>query len=398
MDYKIIMKRYKEGTATEEEKRQIEEELEKFQELETYLSEALDEELLQEENDQEEYREREVLETKKIRTSVNKKLFQMGVLSALVIVLLYVGIFHGMSSLVDKFYYQPNKESVGNLDYDSSFDLYAINALNSPGVSTSTVWVDTHGFGAYELYYTLRDGFTGETSNIHKRLQRGEVVYTQSDPIYGRNFFQSIRLPNDEAYLAQRKNAVVAHLEALNGVTYVSLEVTFTKNLTMEELYALEEKYEDLDFQWAGIVTGETLETTKEFIGIPLLNSHARSSIMGDEKVLNTYPGLFLKDWLVHPVGRSAHEKPLVAEGYEVHYKSLLDYLIQREEAVRVFEYREEKTLFYEEARAYAEDKGVETYGVVIYGEVEDLLLLGGDDLVKSLEFHGALVSRSNLK
>lgn len=58
MDYKIIMKRYKEGTATEEEKRQIEEELEKFQELETYLSEALDEELLQEENDQEEFRER----------------------------------------------------------------------------------------------------------------------------------------------------------------------------------------------------------------------------------------------------------------------------------------------------------------------------------------------------
>ena len=394
MDYKDLLERYREGNVSKEEEEMIRKDIEKAQAIEAFMGEELERELdlSLEVADSENYEE----ETIKLKKSVNKRLRKVVLSSVLLVVALYITIFYGISPLVDSLYYNPMKTSVGQSDHDISFDVYAITELNKPGLSPSTVYVDQEGFGKYNVMYSYRDVFTDENYDVNQVLQRGEIENSYSDPISQSSMFMGIMYPSNDNDAAVSKEKVMNHLMQLNPITYVSMSILFEKDLSMEELYRLEESYPEIEFEWAGIRT-ESSDQSKELIGISLLSSKVSSPLLGDEKISEKYPAFFMMDWLVHPMNRK-EDTSLIAQAYEEHYRSLLQYVIERKDAIGVMEYREEKTDFYEAALDYADNQGIETYGVLVYGEAEDLLLLVEDESVRSLEFHQASVSRKNIK
>ncbi|MDD2494302.1 MAG: anti sigma factor C-terminal domain-containing protein [Tissierellia bacterium] len=89
---------------------------------------------------------------------------------------------------------------------------------------------------------------------------------------------------------------------------------------------------------------------------------------------------------------------PLVAQAYELHYKSLLQYVLDREEEVNTIERIPWKNEFYQSALNYAEEHGVKTYGVLVFAEAKNLVELIENEQIKLVEFNQALVSRRNIQ
>ena len=102
--------------------------------------------------------------------------------------------------------------------------------------------------------------------------------------------------------------------------------------------------------------------------------------------MLKEYPGLHLLDWLVHQGERSEDGASLEAEGYEKHYEALLYYALDRKSEISVHSERLKETEVLEESAAYVEEHGVRTYGVLLDGTVEDLLVLLEDEAVEWME------------
>jgi len=395
MNYKDLFQRYKKGLVSDEEKLIIEQEIEKYEAVEGFLSESIDEEF-DHDSDTSSYEFQEE-ETNKLKKSVNNRLRKVVITSVLIVVAIYIGVFYVVSPLVDSLYYNPIKATVGKSDNNISFDVYAISELNMPGMSPSTVFVDKQGFGTYNVMYSYRDVFTDEYYNVNQRIRRGKTESFHGDSMLNSNMFQDIRYPYEDSHIEDKKQSVINHLDELNPVSYVSLGITFHNDLTIEELYNLELEYPEIEFEWAGIRTDLSNEKNNELIGIQLMNSKGSTALLGDEKIIEQYPAFFMLDWLVNPIGRKDENTALEAQAYEQHYASLLKYLIDREDATSVLEYRPEKNEFYRSALEYAESHGVESYGVLVYGEARDLLEIVDDEIIKGLDFNQALVSKRNI-
>lgn len=393
MKYKELLERYKNGLVSEEEKLSIEQDIEKYEAIEEYLSEIMDDELV----DLTELPniEKNTYETLKLKKSVNKRLRKVVFASVATVIALLFLVFFIISPFVDSLYYNPSGLSVGK-DEDIDFDMNVITELNMPGYTAGGVFVERHGFGTYEINYSYRSIFTDEHYRVNSIIKRGEIYSIQKDSYENNSVFLDVQIPNrEQKFIDRHKERVLNHIKQLNPVSYVSAGITFKKDLTMEELFNLEFKYPDIEFIWAGIRTDSPDNETMDLIGIQLLSSNG---VNLDDGVEEKYRAFSILKWLVNPVGSGNSSLPLEVQAYELHYKSLLQYVIDREEAVNVIERRPWKYEFYQLAQKYAEEHGVKTYGVLVYAEAKNLIELVENEEIKLVEFNQAMVSRRNIQ
>lgn len=393
MKYKDLLEKYKEGLVSEEEKLIVEQDIEKYEAIEEYLSDIMDDEFV----DLTELTNmgKNTDETLKLKKSVNKRLRKVVFSSVATVLALLFAVFFIISPFIDNLYYNPSKISVGKTDKDIDFDLKAITELNMPGYTVSTTHVERQRFGTYDIDYFYRNTFNNNDYNVSSKIKRGEIYSTKKD-IYDSNFiFIDVQIPNRERkYIDEQKDEVLNHIKQLNPVSYVSVALTFEDDLTMEELYNLESKYSNVRFIWTGIRVDSPDTKTKDSIGIQLNGD----GVHLDDDIEEKYKAFTILKWLVDPVGSGNSDKPLKAQAYELHYKSLLQYVIDRKEAVNVIERRPWKSEFYQSALKYAKNYGVKTYGVLVYAEAKDLIELVENEQVKLLEFNEAMVSRKNIQ
>ena len=394
MKFKELIERYKKGIASEEEKLIIEQEIEKYEAIEEYLSDKIDTAFddLTVSLSNEQHKE----ETENLSKSVNRRLRKVIITSVAIVIALITGIFFIISPIVDNFYYNPAKVSVGTGNSDINFDLYAFSELNIPGYSlSSNVNIEKLGFGEYDISFFRRNIFSQEVDYVTTRIKRSIKNNDYTEIIWnkGSNFI-SVRHPTaiSQEHVNIQKNKVINHINQLSPVSYVSANLTFEKDLTMEELRELELKYPEIEFIWAGIMIPKS-STRNDLIGIHLLGSN--SLILTDKLVEEKYPAFHIMEWLVNPAGYG--EMSIEAKAYELHYKSLLQYMIDRKEATEVLDYGDKLT-YYESALKYAEENGVKTYGTLIYSNAEDLIELVERESIKTLEINEVMASKKYIK
>lgn len=392
MNFKELLARYKDGTATEQEKAIVEKELEKYASIEDYYAEQLPDDFMNsEEIDEESTNEK--FETENIKKMVNRRLRKVVLVSVLIVILLYVGIFYGLSNIVDQFYFDPTEvtqsEEEDFYETDFSFDMDAYISLNMPGyVNSSFTFQESKGFGTYETGYYLKNLFTQNDTLHFVDVKRGrpenfhEGIFDRIPRFSIREGFDDVYspLPDDASEqtvdvmeISKQKinNKTLKHIEELNDLSYVSMTIAFDEDLTMGELYQLIEEYPELDFKWAGVRTTEPGKRWRDdqpmhLIGfVPDTNAEPSSNIQPDPE---KYPLFSLNHvWL------DAHGAPkeFLPEAYETHFTSRLSWLKDREAFVETFDYYAEKTEFYADSLDYIEENGVNTYGVLVYGTAE---------------------------
>lgn len=369
MDYKDLMKRYKVNQVTDEEKLFIEKEIEKYEAMEEYFAENLEDELGNLENIDD--AKQNSHETVQLKRSVDHRLRKVIFKSVLIAMGVWISIFYILSPLVDAFFYNPQKFSVGEFENDVSFDLAAVTELNMPGMSPSNVYVERKGFGVYHLTYSYLDQFRGDFYGMSHVIRRGKITSTRQDLVLRRDPLEYLRYySNQKDILEELKENAMADVEELNPVSYGSFSISFEEDLTLEELVTLEEKYEDIVFQWAAVRTFENDEEVADKIG---MNLRGRNSLMGsDEKLGEKYPAFSLVNWLVRSKA-DITDPENIAEGYKQHYFSLLEYVIDRGDNLEILEQRENKKILYKEALEYAKKEGVRIYGLVVYSEMRHI-------------------------
>ncbi|WP_368645092.1 anti sigma factor C-terminal domain-containing protein [Alkalibacterium putridalgicola] len=393
MNFEELLARYKDGTATEEEKAIVESELEKYASIEDYYAEQLPDEFMDSGETNKEDSTDKSFETENINKMVNRRLGKVVLVSVLIIIFLYVGIFYGLSNIVDQFYYDPTEVTQSDEEdfyqTDFSFDMDAYISLNMPGyVNSSFTIQESKGFGTYETGYFLKDLFTQNDTLHFVDVKRGRPenfyggIFDRIPRFSIREGFDDVYspLPEDaseqtldvmEISKQQINNKTIKYIEELNNLSYASMTIAFDEDLTMSELYQLIEEYPELDFKWAGVRTTEPGKRWRDdqpmhLIGfVPDTNAEPSSSMEPDPE---KYPLFSLDDvWL----DANGAPEEFFPEAYETHFTSRLSWLKDREEFVRIFDYNADKTEFYADSLNYVEENGVETYGVLVYGTAE---------------------------
>ena len=392
MKYREVIERYKKGLASEEEKLIVEQEIEKYEAIEEYISDRIDTVFddLSIPLNNEQHEEG----TKNLNKSVNRRLRKTAFFSAAVIIALVIGIFFIISPLADSFYYNPAKISVGSENRDIDFDVYAFSELNLPGYSlSSNVGIEKLGFGEYDIRFFRTNLFTQESNYVTTNIKRNNKITDQTEIIWHNGFnFLNVRYPTGMSieFVNIQKDRVMNHLVRLNPVSYVSANLIFENDLTMEELHELELKYPHIEFIWAGIRVPKD-NTRRDLIGIHLINSTKVTVV--DRLVEEKYPAFHILEWLTSPEGCNSSKMSIEAKAYELHYKSLLQYMIDRKEATDVLDYHD-KLSYYKSALEYAEENGVKTYGVLVYSNAEDLIPLIENESIKTLELNEVMASK----
>lgn len=391
MNYKELLDRYKKGQVTEEEKLLIEQELEKQDALEEYLSEAFDEEMNQiSEIPNDKIHDEE---TSKIKKSVNSKLRGVVVKSVLIIGLLYFSIFYGVSGLINARYYNPNSVTMSEKgEYKRPnfyYDMEAYVSLNKPGYSLGS-WVtpESKGFGKYETMYSMKELFSKKEQIHFMNLSKGRLSYG-IDGIFGPdNYWLFEGFQKIQFNLSEDKNNLhtgwdremeinneetIRYLNELNPLSYISMSIVFQEDINMEEFYHMsQEKYPSIDYEWVGIRTSDPgySSVAKDLIGFnPNIND---SNVQRPN--LKKYPLFYLSDVRTDPTLSDLWKKDYpkaMSEAYGIHFTSRLQYLRDREEFVNLFDY---KTEFYDDALSYISQNGVKTFGVLAYATAEEFL------------------------
>lgn len=380
--YKELFTKYKEGAATVEERQQVEEELERFEALSQYLEEEFHDGSLEEKMN--EPVPKEVLDVEKL---VKRRLREVMLKGALLSLLLLGLIFYGLSPLVSTFFYNPMNESLSSVEKDVSIDLAVLSELTMPEYASSSVYVEAKGFGSYQMRYSITDLFDQNSLVTEKIVVRGSVVETLNS-LYDREplFITPLEIMREEKESRKQREDIIELLSGLGSTNYGSVSVLFKNSLSMEELREFQTRYENIRLQWVAVENGQGVQTSSLVTGFSPLGSRRSAHLFSDETLLKEYPGLHLLDWLVHQGERSEDGASLEAEGYEKHYEALLYYALDRKSEISVHSERLKETEVLEESAAYVEEHGVRTYGVLLDGTVEDLLVLLEDEAVEWME------------
>ncbi|NLZ92507.1 MAG: hypothetical protein GX922_00600 [Firmicutes bacterium] len=390
MNFKQLLARYEKGSITEEEKRIVEEEIEKYEALEEFIASKFETDFM---NPTE--KDIRIEESRKLTKKVNTRLRKVVLTSVTIITLCLLSIFFIISPLVDSFYYNPAKISVGKSISDVNFDLAALIELNQPGYALAgQANVDRFGFASYDGYFYRLNLFTQEVDEVPIKIKRNKSLSKNFFDI-DRPSFITIEAPGflSSDDIKRQKERVMNHLQQLSPVAYVAAYLTFEDDLSMEELEDLVvQKNHFLNFVWAGIRTAPKGERMNNLTGIAL-HHHSIIFHSGDQPNTEKYPAFNFLEWLTGnegiPPGSSRW-----AVGTELHYKSLLKYMIDRKDVPEVFANNPNQREYYQKALDYVEENGVKAYGVLVYATAQDLIKLVENSPVKTLEIDRVLASQ----
>jgi len=390
VNFKELLDKYKNGIATEEEKKIVELEIEKYEAMEDYLSEGFNMDFrsaFKDENQNE--------ETINVKKSVNKKLRKVVISSVATVMIILLSIFYILSPIIDNMYYNPSKISVGEHHKDLFFDLKVFTELNLPGYAQrGLVASESLGFGNHNIYFDRVNLFTQESNNVSAKIKRNMRIGSYED-FFGDNYFdygfRAIKEPylDKFQYYEEQKERVMSHVNQLNPVSYVSAYITFEDDLTIKEYTELSREYNHIDFKWVGVRTSSKDEVARYISGFnPNVND---GSVTGHKTNNEKYPYLQLVDWLSEKNTKNRHG---MAEGYKLHYISLLRFMADRQNAVKALDHGPFKSDYYKSALKYVEVNGVNVFGVLVYADAKDFIELVENEKIKTVELDRVLASR----
>lgn len=250
---------------------------------------------------------------------------------------------------------------------DLEVTLQAYMELFTPGYrNTSGITCHRTGFASYQLEIPISPAAHGERFSVGASLERNALRLDEAfyfpegkDYVFGRN-----RL-HDEQKAPSETEALRKKLSTLPEYLRVEATITFTEDLTMEELVAF---WRDMVFQWDtqdphGRITWVAVRAMEPDAG---WTPRCGMSFGGSGK---TYP---LVDLDYRCFSGPAN---MDRESMEQHFFSLLRYSANQMEKGRgIVPYDDEG--LYTQILEYVEENGVKTYGVVVNGTPRQLLEL----------------------
>lgn len=304
------------------------------------------------------------------------KLYEV-IIVALFIAVCSIGVSrYLLSPIVSAVYFNPSDSSMGNVVMDDlKFDLIADVGLTMPGIELNKVMVLDDGYGRYRVQSTFNDNFTNDKEHVNFQIVRngfrGDLTYLLKNK--GHFKMPPRELNELSSFAANRVADYHNELNILPKSSYVDASFMLDKTITTEELYAKIEIYDELDIYWVAVQDSENLSlykgenTLKYETGFKpkFLNTS-----YGDSPSEELYPAFFYGEYVYKQ--RQPHK--FFASGMDEHFKSLLKYIIKREDYIGLTSNVDLTIKRYKDILNYVENKGVSVYKIYLRGTRDDIL------------------------
>lgn len=365
MDFRTALYHYKNGTASEEERCYIEEELEKAQLIADYLEPSWDENPVSEEVSG--------LEMKRVRRHLQLRNFSLVLTSLILVFTILISVIQYAIPALEKQYWDPSEKTCDDHVSDLAITLGAYAELFCPTQAVRTVTDHKRGFANYDISIEMTDTTYSEKANYYVgNVEKG--ILTLPDGIWnlpGR-VFSNIGRKMPRLYTNQmigKDHDVCDILESFPEYTVVLAAISFPEDLNMKELIQLEETYQDrCQFGWIAIRDGYVDPNS-----VPLCGMKPFSPALNLESLNESYPyfSVFFARYLEEDPGLC----------YEEHFKSLLRFSIDQVNAGTGLTppnwynqgYHSDSE-YYENVLTYVEENGVYAYGAYVYATPDALL------------------------
>ncbi|MEG0551651.1 MAG: hypothetical protein RR554_10825, partial [Vagococcus sp.] len=222
---KELLEKYKTNTATKEEKQQIEEKIEEFNLLQEYLLKDDDSFHFSPEDSS-------VIDTKKLRKQVNRKIYRLVLLTFSVIIGIILAFHFLLSPMLNQLYFNPTKKEADApiATYDLVSGVYT--ELTNPMYRLNQVAVKQTGIGSYDITKTFNmtmNTVTPDFPSLTYSIKRNQVEALAENMI---NYsIPSIWKSNDKenkTITTQAKNQTLSKLNELPKSS--EIDATFSFN------------------------------------------------------------------------------------------------------------------------------------------------------------------------
>lgn len=398
-DFKSLVKKYQDNSATEAEKKYIKNELEKNKLINNLLADELENDLLfateNLNNKNTASTDNTLKETTQIKKIINRK-FRRIIGISVAIVLCFIFAFNTfVSPIITSMYYNPTTITHAGYHKDFYYNLRTYTELNTPGYCLHQAIVEDHKFANYNLYIARENLFTGtlENTNMHLTKNRPLGNFTSfwiSNFLYDNCF----SIQDDDTFNSYIFKKSMEAIKKMPQTSYVSATIGFKEPLTLTDYVNLSRKYKDqVDFKWLAVQTSNSPEGYTPKIGFnPNFND---GPVSGKHPSAELYPFLQLVD-MMGSKDKISSESELInhfVNGYETHFKSLLKYLIDQKTFTDIFDFHHNTLDFYEASLDYVENNGILIYGMLIYSNAETLTKFVTDETPLSFEIKNVKTS-----
>ena len=349
MTFKELFDRYRSGTATEAERRAVEEELDKAALIGDYLFGKWEAEPS----------EVPAAEFKQVKRSLRKRNIALVLTSVVLVIALLLCI-----PLVEMQYFDPNQHTTSS-HWKNDLDLalecyYELFTHEQDYVGFSSI-TDT-GFGKWsvELMYQDWDSpsmHTYRTAAVDKNeihFPKNTLFYSSTDLFdFGPLALPPESVGNEAVYQTDYM------LQELEADTHIYAAVSFGADLTAEELFDLAAHY-DLIIRWAGVRMGTPSEPLTPLIGMQL-DGHRE-----DCGINELYPDL---------AGQ------ITAYNAEQHFRSMVEYVRDYERSTMNIGVIEDPE-YYDKVLAQLDEDGLLFYGAYVDGQVQTFRDMAADGVI----------------
>ena len=387
MNFRELIKKYKNGTASEEEIKLIKEEIDKNKIINELLMEEIDFESFKtshEVND-EIYIDKSINEKaflvneesnkntsingliKKINRSTRKIIIKSVSLTLLII----LGVKFLIIPFLNKMYYNPNGKYKNEAGQTQLFiDMNVFSELNFPNYDLYFATATNEGIGEYDINLYYENLYDNLGEEINMKLERDSHIFTKKE---GHLFhFNDYRFSNE------------IDLEGLPSSTTISAGLTLNEGKSIEEVYKIIKNYE-VEVNYLQVKTHEN--NMHNYLGFNPNKSKYGYYIPedGDFPVdLNIYPSFYLTE-----------ENSRDYKDKEEHFKSILKYITTREEFMDVFfNYNYYNIDNYKEYLKYVEENGVIITGFTAFGNIDEMKELFEDEKINDINIYEARFSK----
>lgn len=379
--FKDIFDKYINNQATEKEIDYVENEIDKIEIINDYLANKIEDEIIINDYNQgfDYDKSSSVIEesdntVKEIKKAINKKLVQVGVISALSVACFLLCLRFIVSPIMNKIYYNP-LEKVDGYSSRMDIDLEIFSELHFPGVSNVQVSYEPLGFGKYDINIRQQDYIDVDNVGYSAVLNKNQF---QADNGFYKYLPMNVFTRGTSPFYQYPVDADTEDMEKLKSLPdYIGAKVmvSFKEDLDVKEILDTLDGF-DLDNNWIGVRSFPLDEQSAPLTGF-VPNG---TGLVFDEQYFDSekYP-YFDLGWVDFDKGK------ITPEILETHFESMLRYMADNEDFVKTDVMFKGCDSFYKEALEYIKSNGIKSYGVVVSGKPSEILKLRQHPMVEQI-------------
>lgn len=386
MSFRELMEKYRDGSATPEERELFERELEKYEALSEYAAEREDGELSIPAGEAE--------EAGRVSRAVRRRFRRAALLAAVLVLAVLAAVFGGLR-LYEASCYDPNRGVAEKYGGDGQFmiDTAVCTELFSPGFITSYASAERTGPASYQVSVRQQNLFFGEAETFTGLVSGGTFAdWDMVDRCFFRqpvvnalqwklgNFAwqdtdgEISFVPPDDLQKQQEQE-----LRELPESARVLTYFTFREDMPLGEF---ESVYREITQQEKSTILYVAVRGGDGQHSVIGFEPTGTGIVLGDRYDEERYPALEL----------SNHENPQSAEAWETHFTSMLSYLADREEFLSALHHNLNATeLSY--TLSYVEENGMQVYGFLMQSRPQDVLAVLEREEIQTMYVENARLS-----